>query len=326
MCLFSQDDDRLLRDILGQIRYNVGMFEHLQGVFAAVLTPLRADFSIDLDGIAPLLDFLADRDCHGALLFGTTGEGPSFSPRERLQALQRAQDWRNAHPDFRLLAGTGTPSLQETIELTRAASDLGLDGVVTLPPYYFRKVSDEGLFAWFSQVIERAVPPGKAFLGYHFPNVSGVPLSIDLLARLQKTFPDCFAGIKDSSGQADFARQLGDQFGPELVVLTGSDRLFSQALENHAAGCITAMANLYSPDLRRVWDSFAQGNRSVQEQNQSRLTAAREIMERYPPFPPLLKALIARQYNFPRWPVRPPLLPLTDELVEQALTDLNLIN
>ena len=306
----------------GQIRYNQGMHEALHGVFAAVITPLKDDFSIDLNSLPGLLEFLAGRGCHGALLFGTTGEGPSFRPVERLEALGVAQDWRKSHLDFQLLAGTGTPSLDETIELTRAAFGLGVDGTVTLPPYYFRKASDEGLFVWFSQVIQQAVPNGKAFFGYHFPNVSGVALSLELIERLKTSFPDRFAGIKDSCGDPDFANQLGGRFGTELTVLTGNDGLFSLALANHAAGCITAIANLYSPDLFRVWDGFQQGNPALQDSAQARLNAARSIMERYPPFPPLLKALIARQYSFPRWTVCPPLLPLSDELVDQVMIEL----
>jgi len=110
-------------------------------------------------------------------LMGTTGEGPSFSADERLALLRAGLAVRQEHPDFRLLLGTGTPSLEETVQLTRAAFDLGVDGVVVLPPYYFRKVSDDGLFAWFSQVIQRAVPTNAALLGYHIPSLSGVPLS-----------------------------------------------------------------------------------------------------------------------------------------------------
>jgi 4-hydroxy-tetrahydrodipicolinate synthase len=299
------------------------MFEDIQGVFAAALTPLNQDYSIDFTGFPRLLDFLAGRGCHGALLFGTTGEGPSFSPDERIRAWQVASDWRRAHPDFRLLAGTGTPSLQETIELTQAAFDAGMDGVVTLPPYYFRKVNDEGLYLWFEQVINQAIPPGKAFLGYHFPNVSGVPLSADLLSRLKEHYPDKFAGIKDSSGDPEFARALGEFFGPGLVVLTGNDRLFNHALSNQAAGCITAMANLYSPDLRLVWDAFQEGDTASVNTIQERISAVRAILERYPPFPSLLKALLANQYEFPRWSVRPPLLPMPDDASAQAISELN---
>jgi 4-hydroxy-tetrahydrodipicolinate synthase len=95
------------------------------------------------------------------LLFGTTGEGPSFSPHERVEALRVAAGYCQAHPEFRLLAGTGTPSLQETIQLTRAAFELVVEAVVVLPPYYYRKVGDEGLLTWFQRVIQEAVPAGK---------------------------------------------------------------------------------------------------------------------------------------------------------------------
>jgi 4-hydroxy-tetrahydrodipicolinate synthase len=187
-----------------------------------------------------------------------------------------------------------------------------------LPPYYFRNVSDDGLFAWFSQVIQRAVPRGGAFLGYHFPSVSGVSLSLQLLSRLKDTHPDRFAGLKDSSGNPDFTRQLGDQFGRELVVLTGSDRLFSLALENSASGCITALANLLSPDLRRLWDAFQQGDHETIHSAQARLDAGRVIVERYPPAAPLLKAILTRQHGFPGWLVRPPLMPMPPEIEAQA--------
>lgn len=289
------------------------------------MTPLQEDGALDLDGLENLLEFLARRGCHGALLFGTTGEGPSFSPIERLAALHRAAAWRQSRPQFRLLAGTGTPSLAETAELTRAAFDLGMDGVVTLPPYYFRKVSDDGLFAWFAQVIRQSVPAQGAFFGYHFPSVSGVPLSIDLLARLKDAYPAHFAGIKDSSGDPEHARALGQRFGSDLAILTGNDRLFSLALQQQAAGCITAMANLHSPDLRQAWDAFQAGDAAALAQAQGRLDRARLIMDRCPPFPPLLKALLARQHGFQRWPVRPPLLNLSPEIEEQVAADLALI-
>lgn len=294
-------------------------FQHLAGVYAAALTPLHADFSPNLEAIPRLLDFLARRGCHGALLLGTTGEGPSFSPAERENILRAALAVRQVHPEFRLLAGTGTPSLQETIDITRSAFDLGIDGVVVLPPYYYRKASEEGLFAWFSQVIEKAVPAGGALLGYHIPSVSGVPLSLDLLARLRASHPDRFAGIKDSSADPDHARALGERFGDELFVLTGNDPLFSLALENHASGCITALANLYSPELRRVWEARCQDE--TDSIAQARLQAARSVLDRHPPAPPLLKAELARSYDFPLWTVRPPLLPLTPEQQQTILVE-----
>jgi len=295
-------------------------FSHLGGVYAAVVTPMQKDFSPDYRALPGLLEFLSNRGCHGALLLGTTGEGPSFSPEERLKLIHAALEIRSTAPAFHLLAGTGTPSLTETIELTKVAFELGVDGVVVLPPYYFRKATDEGLALWFSQVIQQAVPPGKALLGYHIPGVSGVPLSIELLQRLRLDFPDRFAGIKDSSGDPEQASLLGETFGDDLLVLNGNDRLFSLALHSGAGGCITALANLYSPDLRLVWEAIHQSSDPALPQG--RLNAYRSGSERYQPVPPLLKAILARRYQFPLWAVRPPLLPLSGEIVEQAMAEL----
>lgn len=295
----------------------------LCGVYAAALTPFKPDYSPDPAALPLLLDFLARRGCDGALLFGTTGEGPSLAPHERLTLLQAALEVRQTHPDFRLLVGTGTPSLEETIELTRAAFESGADGVVVLPPYYYRKVSDEGLFIWYSRVIQRAVPPGKALLGYHIPSVSGVPLSLDLLARLKDAYPDRFAGIKDSSADAEYALELGKRFGKALVVLNGTDRLFTHALQAGASGCITALANLFSPDLRRIWEAHQRGENDPQAQE--RLNTARAVLERYPPTPPLLKMLLARWHKFPQWGVRPPLLPMSSEIAELVIAEMTVL-
>jgi 4-hydroxy-tetrahydrodipicolinate synthase len=292
------------------------------GVYAASLTPLYPDFSPALGDLTRLLDFLAGRGCHGALLLGTTGEGTSFAPDERRAIFHAALDVRQAHPDFRLLAGSGTPSLEETIQITRTAFDLGFDGVVVLPPYYYKKITDDGLFAWYDQVIRRAVPAGGALFGYHFPGVSGVGLSLELLSRLKEAHAERFTGIKDSSGEPAHAAALGQRFGKDLLVLTGSDRLFSQALQNQAGGCITAMANLYSPDLRMAWEAFQAGDQAALQEAQDRLSAKREVLDRYPPAPPLCKAVIARQHGLPEWTVRPPLMPMLPELAERAAEEL----
>lgn len=295
------------------------MTQHpLSGVYAAALTPLTADASSpdastslgpSLEAVAPYLAFLAARGCHGVLLFGTTGEGPSFSPAERTATFQVAQRVREQYPNFRLLAGTGTPSLAESIELTRAAFDLGFDGVVVLPPYYFRTATEEGLFRWFSELIQKAVPGDGYLFGYHFPAAAGIGFSLNLLARLKDAFPVQFAGIKDSSHDPDFARALGQTFSGDLAVFTGTDSDFTLALKNHAAGCITAPANLISPDLRQIYDAFIAGEDTSAAQE--RVTHQRHLLEKYPPFPPTLKALVHKLHGFPRWPVRPPLVDLS---------------
>ena len=289
----------------------------LAGVYAAAVTPLDNASNLDLETVPDLLNFLGARGCHGAVLFGTTGEGPSFSPSEREALMRVAREYRDQNPDFRLIAGTGTPSLSETIDLTRLAFDLGFDAALVVPPYYFRQATDNGLFAWFSELMEKAVPADKYILGYHFPNVAGIGFSVELLARLKDAFPTQFAGIKDSSHDADLARTLGEKFGHDLVVLTGTDTYLQMAMENKAAGCITAPANLISPDLREVWTLMNEG-KDVSEV-QERVNKQRHILERYPPLPPTLKALLHRLHGLPRWSVRPPLEDISEELEEKIV-------
>jgi 4-hydroxy-tetrahydrodipicolinate synthase len=297
----------------------------LAGVYAAVVTPLCVDYSPDLEAIPSLLEFLFKRGCHGVLLLGTTGEGPSFSPDERIGLFLEAVRFRdtlqpNRDGKMKLLAGTGTPSLTETIQLTRGAFDIGFDGVVVVPPYYYRKAQDQGLFEYFSTLIQKAVPSDGFLLGYHIPGMAGVGFSIKLLAQLKDAFPIQFAGIKDSSHDSDFASKLGVTFGSDLLVLNGTDSLLQFALENHAGGSITAPANLISTKLRQVWDSFLCGE--VVTSIQDELTKIRLILEKYPPFPPLLKGLMARLYGFPHWPVRPPLEKVPGKIIDEVVDEL----
>jgi len=287
-----------------------------KGVFTAALTPLNPDGTLDLENELSYLDFLANRGCHGALLFGTTGEGPSFAPAERMALGRVAVEIQQLHPGFMLLMGTGTPSLTETIELTRAAFDLGMQGVVVLPPYFNRKVSDEGLFAWFSAVIRKAVPHGGFLLGYNIPQITGVPLSIDLIDRLKSAFPDQFVGVKNSWTEAEFALALGDHFGPDLVVMTGFDNLFQLTLSKHGAGCITASASLISPLLRRLWDQAESGQDPSETQQE--INRIRAVMDRYPPAPALIKGLLAHWHGFPHWNVCPPMTPVAPEALDSA--------
>jgi 4-hydroxy-tetrahydrodipicolinate synthase len=294
----------------------------IQGIFAASITPLNSDYSPDIQALPGYLDFLANRGCHGALLLGTTGEGPSFSPHQRAEILQAALEVRQDWPDFKILAGTGTPSLEETAKLTRNAFEFGVDGVVILPPYYFRNSGEEGLYSWYLNILRRSVPKGGIVLAYHIPAVSGVSLSIDLISRLYDAAPDKFMGLKDSSGDKDYAIQLGRRFGEDLRIFTGNDRLLTYALRNNAVGCITALANVISPDSRALWNAF-------QEQKptngfQEKITSVREICERFPPFPPLIKFLLNHFFDLPHWPVCPPLLSLSKEDEEQVSTMLNL--
>lgn len=294
----------------------------LSGVYAAAVTPLKPDLSPDLVMVPELLAFLAARGANGALLLGTTGEGPSFSIPEREAIYKAAFKVKNKHPEFRLLAGTGTPSLEETIHLNQTVFELGFDGVVVLPPYYFRGASEDGLYDWFSRVIEGSIPEGGKLLGYHIPQVSGVALSDTLLKRLSTGFPAQFGGIKDSSGDLAHAQQTAATF-PENSLLVGHDRLLTAGLEAGAAGCITAAANLISPQLRQIYDLYKDGKDTSEPQSQ--VDAVRKLLETLTPFPAAVKGLLNEVHGFPLWPVKPPLDMIPEEKIKSTAEEIRRI-
>jgi 4-hydroxy-tetrahydrodipicolinate synthase len=214
-----------------------------------------------------------------------------------------------------MLPGTGTPSIPDTVKLTRRAAALGCRGALLLPPFFYKNPSDDGLFAYFSEVIGR-VGGGIGIFLYHFPAQSAVPFGFDLVGRLLLAFPGVVRGIKDSSG--DSANTFGyvEHFARHgFEVYAGDDSLLLALLRIGGAGCITAAANLNSSIGARVvahWQD-AQG-----EAAQQTLTATRKAITATPLIPSL-KALIARHTGDDAWrTIRPPHLRLTDAQCAQA--------
>jgi 4-hydroxy-tetrahydrodipicolinate synthase len=247
---------------------------------------------------------------------GTTGEGPSFSVAERREVFRTALNWRNsAQKEFRIMAGTGCADLTDTIDLTRAAFDLGVDAVVTLPAFFFQGVSPDGIAAYFVHVIRKAVPRDGRLLAYHFPQVSGVGVPDESVAKLREAFPQQFAGMKDSSDDLAHTLATAQKF-PDYGVFAGSDSILSESLNGGAVGGITALANITSPLNRAVWDAHARGESAPEAQ--AKLNRARQIVKGMN-LARVNKAMLAELFGFPLWPVRPPLEPLPKEQTRQLV-------
>src|SRR5271170_3379454 len=169
------------------------------GINAAVLTAMNADLSIDLDRMAAHCRWLLANGCNGLAILGTTGEANSLGVEERI-AVMEGLVARGISPAV-LLPGTGTPAITDTVKLTRKAAELGCRSALLLPPFFYKNPSDDGLFAYFSEVINR-VGGGIGIFLYHFPAQSAVPFGFDLVGRLLQAFPGVVRGVKDSSGDA----------------------------------------------------------------------------------------------------------------------------
>jgi len=229
---------------------------NLSGVFAPVLTPVDADLNIDLKLYVEFCRWLLDTGCHGLVLFGTNSEATSFSVAERKAALDAVLG--AGIPAEKLVVGNGTPAISDGVELARHALAAGCHKVMTLPPFYYPKMSDEGLFRSFAYIIDRVGDPALQMYFYHIPQVSGVGLSADLLDRLATEFPGAAAGVKDSTGDAgNLARfhQIAAAH-PGFSVFCGTESLLLANLRGGGAGCISGMANVIPDQIRALYESW----------------------------------------------------------------------
>jgi len=287
---------------------------HPRGVFSAALTPMDADLAPDHAAFVAHAKRLLDQGCDGIAMLGTTGEANSFTIAER-QALLEATVAGGIAPD-RLLPGTGVVALPDTVALTRHALSLGVTTVVMLPPFYYKGVSEEGVFAAYSHVVERIGDARLRIVLYHIPPMSAVPIGFGVIERLRARYPGSFTGIKDSSGDLGNMQALVAAF-PGLSVLAGADPLMLPLLQAGGAGCITATSNLVAADLAFVFRHHADPARAAEvEAAQARIVTARNRASRFPQIASL-KLLLADRIGQPGWHrLRPPLLPLTQAEAE----------
>ena len=282
----------------------------VRGVFCAAATPVAADLSPDLQLFAAHCRQLISDGVTGIALLGTTGEANSFDLGERRAILEAALDGGIA-PD-RLMPGTGVAAVPDSVALTRHALSVGVNRVVMLPPYYYKGVSDDGLFDAYRTIIDRIADDRLQVVLYHIPQVSGVPLSLDLIGRLVAAYPKTVVGIKDSSGDFENMRRIVETFAG-FSVFAGADPLMMPLLKIGGAGCITAASNLMSTDLRTVFDGHADPSRAdAVAAAQRRVETLRSLSNRYPQIA-TIKAMIAWRTGEAGWTrVRPPLRPLDE--------------
>lgn len=281
----------------------------VSGVFCAAATPVNEDLSPNLPAFTAHCRWLLSEGCTGIALLGTTGEANSFSSAERRGIVEAALA-AGIRGD-QLMPGTGLANIPETVELTRHALSVGVNRVVMLPPFYYKGVSDEGLYAAYSRIIEGVGDNRLQVILYHIPQMSGLPISLDLIDRLRAAFPQIVVGIKDSAGKLDNMQAMIERF-PGFAVLAGADPLLLPLMQMGGAGCITATSNIVARDLAVV---FAGANDPAQAaavaRAQDRINAWRNLSNSYVQIP-TIKAMVAHLHGDAGWTrTRPPLVPLS---------------
>lgn len=276
----------------------------LSGVWAASLTPLHADLSPDSERLVAHIDGLVAEGCDGIVLFGTTGEATSFSVPERVELLDRIV--ADGVDPGRVMVGVGCAAVVDTVELTRSAARHGVAGVLMLPPFYYKAVTDHdlaGAFEWIFEQLGGDIPP---VLLYNFPQVSGVPVSAALAGRLADAFPDVVKGIKDSSGELESLRAFLAAM-PDAAVFPGTELLLVPGMDEGAVGTISAAANVNARRIRTAFESRDPADIEVLAQGRATLSSQ--------PIIPALKAVVAERLADPGWArVRPPLRPLAADV------------
>jgi len=289
---------------------------HLRGVFSPVVTPFKADLSPDAERLVRHCRWLLSNDV-GLAVFGTNSEANSMSVDEKIELLDFLID--TGIDPFRMMPGTGCSALTDSVRLTAHATNLGVTGVLMLPPFYYKGVSDEGLYRNFAEVIERVGDSRLQIYLYNIPPVSQVSISVALIERLVKHYPDVVVGIKDSSGDWSVTESYLEVFASIGSVFPGSESFLLQGLRNGAAGCISATANVNPAAISNLFATWQNEDADAQ---QTRLNEIRGIFARYPMIP-ALKAAIANYTKDSSWQrVRPPLVELSSEQERSLINEL----
>jgi 4-hydroxy-tetrahydrodipicolinate synthase len=289
----------------------------IKGVLSPVVTPFRTDLSPDPRRFIAHCKWLLTQHC-GLAVFGTNSEANSLSVNERI-ALLDALVSADADPS-RMMPGTGCCALSDTVRLTEHAVKAGCAGVLMLPPFYYKDVSEDGLYRSFAEVIERVGDARLRIYLYHIPPVAIVGITPKLVERLMKAYPSAIAGMKDSSGDWNNTKVFLDAFAKSgFDVFVGSESFLLANMREGGAGCISATANVNPgliDKLYREWQS------SDAQSQQDRLNAIRKATGQYVMIP-ALKAVIAHFAKDPQWvTVRPPLVELTKEQAAKVVADL----
>jgi 4-hydroxy-tetrahydrodipicolinate synthase len=280
----------------------------LRGLVAPILTPFNDDLSIATDLFVTHAKRLLDQGCAGIAPFGTTGEALSVGINERVAAIRELID-SGIDPDL-MIPGTGLSNIADTARLSRACLDMGCAGTLTLPPFYYKSVTEDGLYQYFEQLIAAIGTDARLYL-YHIPPIAKVGIPPSLVARLHADFPEQIVGIKDSSGDWDNTRSLLEI--DRLAVYPGSELPLLEALQLGAPGCVSATANINASNIISVQELYTEGDAAGAQELHEEVKRFRLLVQDYSPIPSQ-KRLLAIATGDNRWAnVRPPLTAMNEE-------------
>lgn len=275
-------------------------------LFVPAITPFAADLSIDTDRFIANCKALLDDGADGLAPFGTTSEANSLSVAERIELLDALID--AGVPADRLIPGTGCAALPDTIALTIHAVSRGVLGTLTLPPFYYKGVPEQGLVDSFSAIIDAVGDSKLRMYLYHIPQMTGVPITLTLIEALLTRHPGVFVGLKDSSGNWDNTHSVIKAF-PELETFSASEALIPQNIAAGGAGCISASANVNAKNIVALMHALGTPEEASIAAG---VTELRKIFEGLPLIPAIKAATARRHGDAGYGTVRPPFVRLAE--------------
>jgi len=292
--------------------------KRIEGVLSPVITPFRKDYSPDAERFVRHCKWLLKSGCSGLAVFGTNSEANSLSVSEKRHLLEKLVS--AGVPAASLMPGTGHCALSDSIEMTRAAVELGCAGVLMLPPFYYKGVPDEGLYRNFAEVIERVGDERLQVYLYHIPPVSQVSISLNLIEKLLAKYPGSIAGVKDSSGDWSNTKAMLDAFAKSgFDVFAGSEVFLLDNMRHGGKGCITATGNINPGPIDNVYRNWRGADA---DKLQAGITATRKIVQKYNVIS-ALKSAVAHFGNDPQWKTcRPPLIELSPSEEKALISEL----
>ena len=301
------------------------MNRHIRGALAPVVTPFKADLSPDRRRFIAHCKWLLSQNC-GLAVFGTNSEANSLSMEERAMLLEELVA-AGVDPS-RMVPGTGCCSIMETIKLTAQAVEHGCGGVLMLPPFYYKDVGEEGLYRYFSEVVQRVGDARLKIYLYHIPPVAVVGITTRLVERLLAAYPNAIAGMKDSSGDWNNTKTFLDAFAKSgFDVFVGSESFLLAGIRNGGVGTISATANVNPATIHKLYKEWNTADDA--DQQQSKLNVVRGVFSsrKFPSMIAALKQAIAIYADDPAWAkVRPPLVELTPEQAKTLAGELKAIS
>jgi len=221
---------------------------NIKGIYAASMSVLNENLTLNIDKTIDHAEMVIDQGCHGAAIFGSTGQAQLIPISEKINLLNKLAT--NKYKD-KYLIGTGLNSLGDTINLMRVAKSLNFEKFLIMPPAYY-KYGDNEVIDFYSKVVE-AIPESKIIL-YNFEKLCGYKFSVECVQELVNRFPDQIVGVKDSSYNLFENLKLDNS-----SVMPGSESKLLKGLELGCSGIITATCNATAELARKVYDDFLDG-------------------------------------------------------------------